>query len=76
KTGERIITLKRLYNLKCGLKPEADDVLPQVILQPVEGGSAGNVPDVKKQVQEYYEYRKWPNGVPSQEKLRELELET
>ncbi|MEM0232918.1 MAG: aldehyde ferredoxin oxidoreductase C-terminal domain-containing protein, partial [Candidatus Nezhaarchaeales archaeon] len=76
KTGERIITLKRLYNLKCGLKPETDDVLPQVILQPVEGGSAGNVPDVKKQVQEYYEYRKWPNGVPSQEKLRELELET
>ncbi|MEM0083474.1 MAG: aldehyde ferredoxin oxidoreductase C-terminal domain-containing protein, partial [Candidatus Nezhaarchaeales archaeon] len=75
KTGERIVTLKRLYNLKCGLKPEVDDVLPQVVLQPVEGGSAGNVPDVKKQVREYYEYRKWPNGIPSQEKLRELDLE-
>lgn len=74
KTGERIFTLKRLYNLKCGIRAE-DDRLPQVVLQPLEGGSAGNVPDVKKQVQEYYEYRKWINGVPSAEKLKELELD-
>ena len=75
KTGERIITLKRLYDLKCGIKPEEDDVLPPVVLQPVEGGSADNVPDVKRQVQEYYEFRKWPNGIPSPERLRELKLE-
>jgi len=74
KTGERIITLKRLYDLKCGIKPEEDDALPPVVLQPVEGGSAGNVPDVKRQVQEYYEFRKWPNGIPSPERLRELKL--
>jgi aldehyde:ferredoxin oxidoreductase len=74
KIGERIVTLKRLYDIKCGIKPIEDDALPPVILQPVEGGSAGNVPDVKKQVQEYYEYRKWPGGIPSLEKLRELEL--
>ncbi|MCX8172416.1 MAG: aldehyde ferredoxin oxidoreductase family protein [Archaeoglobaceae archaeon] len=73
KTGERMLTLKRLYNLKCGVKPE-HDTLPQVVLQPLEGGSAGNVPDVKKQVQEYYNYRKWINGIPSEEKLKELEL--
>jgi len=75
KTGERIITLKRLYNLKCGIKPEEDDGLPPVILQPVEGGSVGNVPDVKKQVREYYEYRRWPGGIPSPEKLKELGLD-
>ncbi|MEM2086542.1 MAG: aldehyde ferredoxin oxidoreductase family protein [Archaeoglobaceae archaeon] len=74
KTGERIYTLKRLYDLKCGVKPE-DDKLPQIVLQPLEGGSAGNVPDVGKQVQEYYDYRGWKNGIPSAEKLKELELD-
>ncbi len=71
--GERIFTLKRLYNVKCGIKAE-DDKLPKIILQPVEGGSEGHVPDVERQVAEYYEFRKWPEGVPSKEKLSELEL--
>ncbi|MEM0302382.1 MAG: aldehyde ferredoxin oxidoreductase family protein [Archaeoglobaceae archaeon] len=75
KTGERIFTLKRLYDLKCGVKPEEDDRLPQIVLQPLEGGSAGNVPDVSKQVQEYYEYRGWKKGIPSAEKLKELDLD-
>uniref|UniRef100_A0A7J2THS3 Aldehyde ferredoxin oxidoreductase n=1 Tax=Archaeoglobus fulgidus TaxID=2234 RepID=A0A7J2THS3_ARCFL len=72
--GERIFTLKRLYNLKCGIKAE-DDTLPKIVLQPVKGGSDGRVPDVKRQVEEYYEFRKWPNGIPSKEKLKELNLE-
>lgn len=71
--GERMYTLKRIYGLKCGVTTK-DDTLPEIVLQPVEGGSAGNVPDVQKQVSEYYEYRKWPDGVPSREKLEELGL--
>lgn len=72
--GERMYTLKRIYDIKCGVTA-ADDTLPEIVLQPVEGGSAGNVPDVEAQVKEYYEYRKWPNGIPSREKLEELGLE-
>ena len=72
--GERMFTLKRMYNIKCGVTSK-DDTLPEIVLQPVEGGSAGNVPDVKKQVSELYEFRKWPEGVPSREKLNELGLE-
>ncbi|KUJ94315.1 MAG: Aldehyde ferredoxin oxidoreductase (Aor-3) [Archaeoglobus fulgidus] len=72
--GERMFTLKRVYNVKCGVKAE-HDTLPEIVLQPLEGGSAGNVPDVKKQVSELYEFRKWPEGVPSREKLEELGLE-
>lgn len=71
--GERIFTLKRIYNLKCGVTAR-DDTLPEIVLQPLEGGSAGNVPDVKKQVIELYEFRKWPEGIPSKDKLEELGL--
>ena len=71
--GERMFTLKRIYDIKCGVTAK-DDTLPEIVLQPVEGGSAGNVPDVQKQVSEYYEYRKWSDGVPSREKLEELGL--
>ncbi len=73
RAGERMFTLKRVYNIKCGVKA-SDDTLPKVVLQPVEGGSEGHVPDVKKQVSEYYEYRKWVDGKPTKEKLEELGL--
>ncbi len=72
--GDRIFTLKRMFNVKCGVRRE-DDRLPDIVLQPVEGGSEGHVPDVDKQVRELYEYRKWIDGVPSDEKLKELGLE-
>ncbi len=72
--GERMFTLKRVYNVKCGVTAK-DDTLPDIVLQPLEGGSAGHVPDVKKQVSELYEFRKWPEGIPSREKLEELGLD-
>lgn len=72
--GERMLTLKRLYDLKCGVKTE-HDTLPKIVLQPLEGGTMGKVPDVRKQVEEFYSFRKWKNGVPIKEKLKELNLE-
>ncbi|MET1125049.1 MAG: aldehyde ferredoxin oxidoreductase family protein [Archaeoglobaceae archaeon] len=71
--GERIFNLKRVYNVKCGVTAK-DDKLPEIVLQPLEGGSAGHVPDVEKQVRELYEFRKWVDGIPSREKLEELGL--
>jgi aldehyde:ferredoxin oxidoreductase len=50
--------------------------LPKRILEPLaEGGSNGHIPDLKVQLKEYFETRKWDkNGRPTQEKLKELEL--
>jgi aldehyde:ferredoxin oxidoreductase len=76
-TGERIYTMKRLFNLKMGLTPE-DEKLPQILLEPLEeGGSAGESPDFEKLKKAYYEFRDWDleTGYPSQKKLEELGLD-
>ena len=73
-TGERIYNLKRMFNVKCGVSGK-DDTLPSLILKPLEGGSEGNVPDLELQRKEYYEEREWPDGIPSEEKLKSLGLE-
>ncbi len=75
-TGERVFNAKRVFNNLCGIGRK-DDRLPEILLQPiVEGGTEGNVPDVEKQLKEYYEYRNWDpeTGKPKKEKLDELGL--
>jgi aldehyde:ferredoxin oxidoreductase len=75
-TGERILNLKRLLNLRWGLKTE-EEKLPGILLKPLEeGGTAGYVPDVEMLLTDYYEARQWDrkSGRPSPEKLEELEL--
>ncbi|TFG04736.1 MAG: aldehyde ferredoxin oxidoreductase [Promethearchaeota archaeon] len=74
--GERILTMKRLFNLKMGLTA-ADDRLPKIILEPLEGGQDKHVPDLELMFQEYYAVRNWDRstGKPSRDKLKELELE-
>jgi aldehyde:ferredoxin oxidoreductase len=75
--GERIYTIKRLFNLKMGLTA-ADDRLPKIVLNPVnEGGSAGKTPNFQQLKDAYYEYRQFDkvSGYPSQEKLKKLSLD-
>jgi aldehyde:ferredoxin oxidoreductase len=75
--GSRAITMKRLFNLKCGLKPE-DDSLPAALLKPhPDSVTEDFVPDVKMQLTEYYQHRKWDldSGRPTPEALKELGLE-
>ena len=73
KTGERIINLQRMFNLKHGLDPRKDDRLPRRFLQAHEsGGAAGRIPPLQEMLGEYYRVRDWPNGVPTEAKLREL----
>ncbi|NHI94275.1 MAG: aldehyde ferredoxin oxidoreductase [Candidatus Lokiarchaeota archaeon] len=75
KAGERIFNLKRVINNKLGVT-EADDMLPKILLTPVEGATEGKVPDFVRQKNEYYDFRKWDkSGKPSKEKLKELNLE-
>ncbi|MFX1508833.1 MAG: aldehyde ferredoxin oxidoreductase family protein [Promethearchaeota archaeon] len=74
--GDRIITLKRLINLNLGFKPE-DDCLPKLLLQPLpDGGTRGMVPNLEKQLDDYYAYRDWDRktGRPSSAALKAVGL--
>ncbi len=76
RTGERIFTLKRIYNLRCGVRA-SDDALPPRMAAPLrEGGAKGRVPDLRGMLAEYYAFRGWDEtGAPTPEKLAELGLE-
>ena len=74
--GKRIVTLKRLLNLRRGLT-RADDRLPQLLTQPLaEGGTEGAVPDLDTLLAgAYAEYGwDWETGVPSEQTLDGLDL--
>ncbi len=74
--GERIHNLERLFNLKAGITP-ADDTLPKRMfeLPVITGPAKGNTSKVKEMLPAYYKLRGWGNdGIPSKDKLKELEL--
>ena len=76
KTGERIWTIERLFNLREG-KSRKDDILPDRVLnQPFPSGlSKGYKIEFDDLLDEYYEVRGWTNeGIPTKEKLEELGL--
>ncbi|HRX25290.1 MAG TPA: aldehyde ferredoxin oxidoreductase family protein [Aminivibrio sp.] len=75
--GERILNLKKLFNLACGLTGR-DDALPERILREPRGsgGSADTLPDLESQLREYYVERGWTEeGIPLPEKIASLGLE-
>ncbi len=70
RAGERIYNLERLFNIKTGFSGK-DDTLPPKIFK---GENALSREEFEKMLQEYYEFREWVNGVPTEEKLRKLEI--
>ena len=75
--GKRIVTLKRLLNLRRGLT-RADDRLPDLLLQPLNsGGTEGNVPNVDMLLAGAYAEYGWDpaTGKPTQETLERLGLD-
>ena len=81
KTGERIYNLTRAVSVREGASRE-DDLLPERLMaQPIpEGPAVGMVNDremLELMKDAYYDFRGWDpvTGIPTQEKLRELELE-
>ena len=78
-TGERINTLKKLFNVREGWRPE-DDWLPERLLnEALPTGVAqgvGLTPDeLREMIQGYYRARGWDeNGFIPENKLRELGL--
>ena len=78
KIGERITMAKRVMNLRLGATVQ-DDRLPKHALMPLaDGPTGGNVPDLNRQLKEYYALRGWDpvTGHPSQERLRSLGVES
>jgi len=74
--GSRSVTMKRMFNLKCGLTPQ-DDSLPAQLLRPLpESATDDFVPDLQLQLRDYYAYRKWDRntGRPTGAALKELGL--
>ncbi len=79
--GERIVNLERMYNVQLGLSAE-DDRLPRRFTEeplPVKHGDTvtyHRIEDFDGMLARYYKLRGWDEtGVPTQEKLRELELD-
>ncbi len=70
KCGERIWNLERLFNIRAGFSRK-DDTLPERFFE--SGGI--NRAEFEKTLEEYYNFRGWDeNGVPTEEKLKDLNL--
>jgi aldehyde:ferredoxin oxidoreductase len=75
-SGERIVNLKRLINLKLGMNP-GDDNLPKRFLtvSRKSGPDADPLPPIEKLLSDYYQVRGWDgNGRISDKKLTDLGL--
>jgi aldehyde:ferredoxin oxidoreductase len=75
--GKRIVTLKRMLNLRRGLT-RADDRLPDLLLKPLDdGGTEGVVPDLASLLAGAYAEYGWDpeTGRPLQETLARLGLD-
>lgn len=73
KIGERITNLERLMNSRYGFN-RTQDVLPKrLTTEPTPAGpSKGQISHVPEMIDKYYELRGWVDGVPTEEKLKEL----
>jgi aldehyde:ferredoxin oxidoreductase len=76
--GKRIVTLKRLLNLRLGLQP-LDDHLPELLLKPLpDGGTQGEVPDLDSLLSGAYDEYGWDaqTGIPFQKTIKQLRLQS
>ena len=74
--GERIFNLQRMIDVRRGISRK-DDFLPARFLveKLPEGANKGHVPPLGKMLGDYYAFRGWSvEGIPTKEKLRELDL--
>jgi len=75
-TGARLFTLKRAYDLRCGVR-RADDTLPHRLAHQPRGAgaSAHSLPDMPRLLADYYALRNWDgHGFPDLGRLRALGL--
>ena len=76
--GERIINLERMYNVRLGLSAKDDRLPSRFTDEPLPVQHSGitimhKINDFDEMLRRYYELRGWDeNGIPTNEKLREL----
>jgi aldehyde:ferredoxin oxidoreductase len=77
KIGERITCMQQLFNIRMGLIPEVENLMPERLQIARRSGEAvGQVPDWKRILKEYWQTKGWDEqGVPTEIKIRELGLE-
>jgi aldehyde:ferredoxin oxidoreductase len=77
KTGERIWNLTKLFNIRNGVTRENETIPKRIMEDELEKDEARiGREKFEKMLDEYYLLRGWDkNGVPTKEKLRELDLE-
>ncbi len=74
--GERIFTLKRLFNIQMGIK-SVNDGVPKILLTPLkEGPLKGSSPDFTQMKKKYYYLRDWNEitGIPNPRTIKRLGL--
>ncbi len=76
KVGDRVVNLRRVFNIMNGIIPDDNDVLPKRLTHEAKsyGGAKDKVIDLKPMLEEYYELREWDKGVPKIELLKSLGL--
>lgn len=74
--GDRIWTMEKQYNLREGFTKKDDQLPPRLYQEPIpEGAAKGQVSHVPEMLEEYYQIRGYdPEGVPTPDKLKELDL--
>jgi len=81
RTGARIHTLKKLFNIREGWQPQ-DDWLPEKVLSEtlptgIARGVGLTTEELREMIQSYYQARQWDeNGLIPEPKLRELGIPT
>jgi aldehyde:ferredoxin oxidoreductase len=74
RTGQRVNTLKKLFNIKHGWSRD-DDWLPPRILESSDAGSLLSPIWLSEARETYYQRRGWdPAGIPTQQTLDDLQL--
>jgi aldehyde:ferredoxin oxidoreductase len=80
RVGERIVTLKKLFNIREGWRPQDDWLPPRLLSEKLPTGvvqGVGLTPDeLHQMIDSYYQARGWErDGTISQHKLEELHLD-
>ncbi|WP_202319085.1 aldehyde ferredoxin oxidoreductase family protein [Archaeoglobus neptunius] len=73
--GERIYNLERMIINRFGFDGRYDTLPRRLLEEPLkEGPAKGQVVELDKMKEEYYQLRGWVDGRPTEEKLKELEI--
>lgn len=77
KISMRCVNLRRVFNLRHGLKPEDDTLSPRLLEAPPDGGAKGSKIKIKHMVLDYYRCMGWDEktGKPYRRTLKDLGLE-